>query len=79
MPTVAEAKTARALQVVARALGRLGRVRARAGDVTPQQADVGLTKTVSNPTPNVGDAITYTVTARDAGPSAATTRHGSCR
>ena len=40
--------------------------------VTPQQADVGLTKTVSNPTPNVGDTITYTVTARDAGPSAAT-------
>ncbi len=40
--------------------------------VTPQQADVGLTKDVSNPTPNVGDTITYTVTARDAGPSAAT-------
>ena len=40
--------------------------------VTPQQADVGLTKTVSNPTPNVGDTITFTVTARDAGPSAAT-------
>ena len=39
MPTVAELKTARALQVVARALGRLGRERARAGDVTPQQAE----------------------------------------
>ena len=39
MPSVAEAKTARALQVVARALGRLGRVRARAGAVTPQQAE----------------------------------------
>jgi len=34
-----DAKTARALQVVARALGRLGRERARAGDVTPQQAE----------------------------------------
>jgi DNA-binding MarR family transcriptional regulator len=34
-----EIKTARALQVVARSLGRLGRERARAGDVTPQQAE----------------------------------------
>jgi DNA-binding MarR family transcriptional regulator len=34
-----DARTARALQVVARALGRLGRERARAGDVTPQQAE----------------------------------------
>lgn len=33
-------KTARALQLVARSLGRLGRERARgAGDVTPQQAE----------------------------------------
>jgi DNA-binding MarR family transcriptional regulator len=32
-------KTARALQVLARALGRLGRERARNGDVTPQQAE----------------------------------------
>jgi DNA-binding MarR family transcriptional regulator len=39
MPTVAELKTARALQVVARALGRIGRERARAGEVTPQQAE----------------------------------------
>ncbi len=37
---MAELKTARALQVVARALGRLGRERARAaGDLTPQQAE----------------------------------------
>jgi DNA-binding MarR family transcriptional regulator len=36
---MAELKTPRALQLVARALGRLGRERARAGDVTPQQAD----------------------------------------
>ena len=32
-------KFARAVQVVARGLGRLGRERARAGDVTPQQAE----------------------------------------
>jgi DNA-binding MarR family transcriptional regulator len=36
---LADNKTAHALQVVARALGRLGRERARAGDVTPQQAE----------------------------------------
>lgn len=36
---MADIKTSRALQLVARALGRLGRERARAGDVTPQQAD----------------------------------------
>jgi DNA-binding MarR family transcriptional regulator len=34
-----DTKTVRALQVLARALGRLGRERARAGDVTPQQAE----------------------------------------
>jgi DNA-binding MarR family transcriptional regulator len=32
-------KTVRTLQLLARALGRLGRERARAGDVTPQQAE----------------------------------------
>lgn len=32
-------KSARALQILARALSRLGRERARAGDVTPQQAE----------------------------------------
>jgi DNA-binding MarR family transcriptional regulator len=36
---MADTKSARALQVVARALGRFGRERARAGDVTPQQAE----------------------------------------
>ncbi|MDP9036722.1 MAG: MarR family transcriptional regulator [Myxococcota bacterium] len=36
---MADPKTARALQVLARALGRLGRQRARGGDVTPQQAE----------------------------------------
>ena len=40
--------------------------------VTPQQADLVLDKTVSNPTPNVGDSITYTVTVRDDGPNDAT-------
>ena len=32
-------KSARPLQILARALSRLGRERARAGDVTPQQAE----------------------------------------
>ena len=39
---------------------------------TPQQADLALTKTVSNPTPNVGDTVTFTVTLTNAGPDAAT-------
>src|SRR5207253_3036117 len=38
---------------------------------TPQQADLALAKTVSSPTPNVGDTITFTVTLRDNGPNAA--------
>ncbi len=40
--------------------------------VTPQRADLALAKTVSNPTPNVGDTITYTVTLTNKGPDAAT-------
>ena len=36
---MADGKTARALQIVARALGRLGREQARSGEVTPQQAE----------------------------------------
>jgi uncharacterized repeat protein (TIGR01451 family) len=39
---------------------------------TPQQADLALTKTVDNATPNVGDTITFTVTLTNAGPDAAT-------
>ena len=39
---------------------------------TPQQADLGLTKTVSDAHPNVGDTITYTVTMNNAGPDDAT-------
>ena len=31
-----------------------------------------MTKTVSDPTPNVGDPITFTVTLTNAGPDAAT-------
>lgn len=34
-----DTKPTRTLQVVARALGRVGRERARSGDVTPQQAE----------------------------------------
>jgi uncharacterized repeat protein (TIGR01451 family) len=40
--------------------------------VHPQQADLRLTSTVNKPRPNVGDAITLTITLSDAGPSAAT-------
>jgi uncharacterized repeat protein (TIGR01451 family) len=39
---------------------------------TPQQADLALTKVVSDPTPNVGDVITFTVTLTNLGPDAAT-------
>ena len=39
---------------------------------TPQQADLAVTKTVSNATPNVGDQITFTVTLTNNGPDAAT-------
>ena len=41
-------------------------------DVTPQQADLALTKTVSDQAPNVGDTITYTITLSDIGPDSAT-------
>ena len=39
---------------------------------TPQQADLVLSKTVSNPTPNVGDTISFIIGLRDGGPSTAT-------
>src|SRR5262249_13618618 len=39
---------------------------------TPQQADLALTKTVDNPTPNVGDIITFTVVLTNNGPNVAT-------
>ena len=39
---------------------------------TPMQADVSVTKTVDVARPNVGDTITFTVTAANADPNAAT-------
>src|SRR5262249_52494512 len=39
---------------------------------TPQQADLALSKMVSDATPNVGDTITFTVTLTNAGPDTAT-------
>src|SRR5262249_724354 len=39
---------------------------------TPQQAELQVTKTVDNPTPNVGDVIHYTITVTNNGPDAAT-------
>ncbi|MEI4908212.1 DUF11 domain-containing protein, partial [Klebsiella pneumoniae] len=39
---------------------------------TPQQSDLAVSKTVSDPTPNVGDTITFTVTVSNAGPNDAT-------
>src|SRR5262249_33545119 len=38
----------------------------------PQQADLAVNKTVSNPTPNVGDVFTYTIRVTNSGPDAAT-------
>ena len=40
--------------------------------VTPQEADLSLTKTVDDATPSVGDTITYTVTLTNNGPDTAT-------
>jgi len=39
---------------------------------TPQRADLVVTKTVSDATPNVGDVITFTVTITNNGPDIAT-------
>src|SRR5581483_4330418 len=39
---------------------------------TPQQADLALAKAVSDPTPNVGETVTFTVTLTNHGPDAAT-------
>jgi uncharacterized repeat protein (TIGR01451 family) len=44
-----------------------------AATVTPQQADLVVGKRVSNPTPNVGETVTYTVTVTNDGPDTATT------
>ncbi|MGE3437347.1 MAG: CARDB domain-containing protein, partial [Blastocatellales bacterium] len=40
--------------------------------VTPQSADLSLTKTVNNSTPNVGGTVIFTVTVSNAGPNNAT-------
>ncbi|HEU4388534.1 MAG TPA: hypothetical protein VFV34_12105, partial [Blastocatellia bacterium] len=40
--------------------------------VTPPQADLSLTKTVNNATPNAGTNIIFTITVSNAGPSTAT-------
>ncbi|MGH9867940.1 MAG: DUF11 domain-containing protein [Candidatus Polarisedimenticolia bacterium] len=40
--------------------------------VTPQQADLAVAKSTSDPTPNVGDTVTFTVTLFDNGPDDAT-------
>src|SRR5262245_3855530 len=42
------------------------------GAALAQSADLAVTKSVSNPTPNVGDTITFTVTLTDNGPDTAT-------
>jgi uncharacterized repeat protein (TIGR01451 family)/fimbrial isopeptide formation D2 family protein len=39
--------------------------------ITPPFADVAVTKTVDDPTPNVGDVVTFTVTLRNLGPNTA--------
>ena len=36
------------------------------------QTDLAVTKTVNNPTPNVGSNVIFTITATNNGPSAAT-------
>jgi uncharacterized repeat protein (TIGR01451 family) len=41
-------------------------------DVVPQQADLAVTKAVSNPKPNLGDAVAFTVTVTNNGPNDAT-------
>ena len=36
-------------------------------DVTPQQADLELVKTVNDNTPNVGDVVTFTIHSNQPG------------
>lgn len=39
--------------------------------LTPEQADLSLTKSASNTTPNIGENVTFTITVTNAGPTAA--------
>jgi uncharacterized repeat protein (TIGR01451 family) len=41
-------------------------------DVKPQQADLEIVKSVDNPTPKIGDTVTYTITVTNRGPDDAT-------
>ena len=41
-------------------------------DINQQEADLSLTKTVSNTTPNVGDQVTFSIQLSNAGPNTAT-------
>jgi uncharacterized repeat protein (TIGR01451 family) len=41
-------------------------------NLTPQQSDLALTKSVNDTAPNVGDTITFTITLTNNGPDAAT-------
>ncbi|QDV69471.1 Large cysteine-rich periplasmic protein omcB precursor [Rosistilla carotiformis] len=41
-------------------------------DITPLSADLSLTKTVDDPTPNVGENVTFTITVTNSGPDGAT-------
>ncbi|WP_405209328.1 PKD domain-containing protein [Aquimarina sp. LLG6339-5] len=41
-------------------------------EVTPQTSDLSISKVVSDPTPNVGDVVTFTITLSNAGSNAAT-------
>lgn len=45
---------------------------AASASVAPLRADLGIAMVVSNPTPNVGDTITYTIYLDNTGPDAAT-------
>src|SRR5262249_32037479 len=40
--------------------------------VNPLEADLALSKSVSNPRPNVGETVTFTITLTNTGPSGAT-------
>jgi uncharacterized repeat protein (TIGR01451 family) len=41
-------------------------------EVTPMQIDLSVVKDVDNPTPNVGENVTFTITVTNAGPDTAT-------